>query len=1207
MLVKEMFTKPINREMQGVIVVGQDDNANIQQELEEYVVTSELQKHFRDFFANYKKGINGTTPKMGVWISGFFGSGKSHFLKILSYLLENRVVGGKTALQYFIDDKKIEDPAVLADMQLATQIPTDVIAFNIASKSDNSGNKNKDAIVNVFLRVFNEMQGFCGAIPWVADLERKLSKDGRYDEFKERYEAIAGEDWLSSRDEFDYAQDDVIETLVAMDYMSEDAARNWCEKAMGDFSISIEDFAKGVKRYLDRKDKNHHIVFLIDEVGQYIGDDSQLMLDLQTVTEELGKTCDGKVWIVVTSQQDIDKVTKVRGNDFSKIQGRFDTRLSLSSANVDAIIKKRILEKTDTAATTLRLMYDEDETLIKNLITFNDTVEKKLYANADDFAAVYPFIPYQFKLLSEVLNSIRTHGASGKHLSEGERSMLAMFKEAAMAYGKASLDVLIPLHTFYDAMENFLDHNHRAVIQQAYDNSLINPTEETDVFAVNVLKTLFLIKYVGLVTANIDNLTTLMIDNIHDDRVDLKEKVEQALKVLISQNLVEKSVNTYKFLTDEEQEINREINSELVEVREVTAKVGELIFDDLLTNKSYRYPKYNGRYTFPFNPMVDGVLYKKNVNGDIALHVITPVADIDTDEMSLRGRSRQEKSVLIVLPAQANFVDELYSYLRIEKFLRRNTTSTSVDYEKIKNEKRSEMKERLDGAKLFLRENLKEATIYVNESVSDIGAKDIASRAQEALGKLVQTVYSKLTYIDAPMDDDDILKVLKGDDQQSFELGETQEANRNALEDVLRFISDNTSHHQPTSMKTLKDQFMKAPYGFVDTDVEWLVARLFKRGDLAFTVSGESITLVDYTAKTIFEYITKKQYVEKLLMNRRERVSEREKKAVKKVLKDLLDVPSGGMNDEDALMKIFREKAAGLKAAIKLLSSNYNGRVRYPGDAVVRTGVRLLDDMTQPRVARDFFKAVRDKEDELLDLAEDLRPIQKFFAGEQRGIFDTAYRTLAIYDDSKVYIVNEELEQVVRSIRQIIAMPKPYHDIPKLPQLIEDFNNIYLQILEEAAVPVRRDVSEYKQRILDSVSEKPYCEEVKPGYMRHFDELLEKVESSQKIPALRSLVDQAKTLMIRYQNEMNKRDTVLAQPKPSTKPGGTVKENGGGETAQVKPVIPSKQHHSVSIRNVVRTNSWSIENAADVDKCVDTLRQELLKQLKDDTVIDIEF
>ena len=190
MIIKNMFSKPIDRDIKGVIKVGQDDDANIKQELEEYVVTRELQKHFSDFFASYKRGITGNTDKMGVWISGFFGSGKSHFLKILSYLLENKEVGGKKAIDYFVDDNKISDQMVLADMKLAGTIPTDVVLFNIDSKSEVNGKQSKVAIVSVLQNVFNEMQGFSGSNPFLADLERNLTEEGKYDLFKEKFEDI---------------------------------------------------------------------------------------------------------------------------------------------------------------------------------------------------------------------------------------------------------------------------------------------------------------------------------------------------------------------------------------------------------------------------------------------------------------------------------------------------------------------------------------------------------------------------------------------------------------------------------------------------------------------------------------------------------------------------------------------------------------------------------------------------------------------------------------------------------------------------------------------------------------------------------------------------------------------------------------------------------------------------------------------------------
>lgn len=747
MQIREMFAKPIDRDLQGVIIVGQDETANVKQELEEYVVTRELQKHFADFFAAYKTGITGNTSKTGVWISGFFGSGKSHFLKILSYLLENKEIAGKKAIDYFVDNNKIADPMVLADMQLAANTPTDVVLFNIDSKSDSNSKQNKDAIVNVFLKVFNEMQGYCGAMPFLADLERRLNEEGKYEEFKQKFEENYGDAWKDSRQDFDFIQDDIVDTLIDMNFMSEAAARNWCEKAAEPYKISIEDFAKRVKAYIDRKGNNHHVAFLVDEVGQYIGDDSNLMLNLQTVREELGKECNGKAWVIVTSQQDIDSITKVKGNDFSKIQGRFDTRISLSSANVDEVIKKRILDKKDTAAQMLRLLYGQKATTIKNKIVFNDGVEKKLYADENDFALVYPFVPYQFNLLASVLTSIRTHGASGKHLSEGERSMLAMFKESAMDYKEHEEGTLIPFHAFYDALENFLDHSHRGVIIKAYDNSFINPDHKTkDVFAINVLKTLFMIKYVNnVIEANIDNITSLMISDIDDDRIELKAKVEDALKVLMRQMLVQRNGEIYVFLTDEEQEINREIESQNVEMAEVINKASEMIFEDIFTDKKYRYPAFNGRYAFSFNSTVDDRPYKANQNYDIGVHILTPAADMGTDETTLRMVSGQGREVLVVLPDDRAFMDEIQRYLKIEKFLRLNTSSALPQYETIKEGKRLEMRERNANARLYLSESLKEADIYVNGDKAQINAKEVSTRINEALGRLISTVYHKLS------------------------------------------------------------------------------------------------------------------------------------------------------------------------------------------------------------------------------------------------------------------------------------------------------------------------------------------------------------------------------------------------------------------------------------------------------------------------------
>lgn len=1210
MLIKEMFRKEIDREIQGVIIAGQGESRRVSQELDEYVVTRELQRHFRDFFTAYKKGIVGTTPKMGVWISGFFGSGKSHFLKILSYLLKNEIVGNRRALDYFIEDQKIVDSSVLADMKLAASTPVDAILFNIDAKSDSNSKQDKDVIVNVFLRVFNEMQGFCGSQPALADLERKLSDAGRFEEFKRAFDEAYSGVWEDSRQDFDFIQDTVVDVLSGMGFMSESAARNWCEKTVEPYQISIEDFAKRVKTYIDRRGGNHHVVFLVDEIGQYIGEDSKLMLNLQTVTEELGKECIGKAWVIVTSQQDIDSITNVKGNDFSKIQGRFDTRLSLSSANVDEVIKRRILEKNDTAAQSLRLLYEQKETDIRNKILFTGDAEKKLYADGNDFAAIYPFVGYQFNLMASVLTAVRTHSSSGKHLSEGERSMLAMFKESAEQLKDRETGALVPFHMFYDAMEKFLDHSHRGVILRAYDNGHINPDKlEDGVFAINVLKVLFLIKYVLEVEANIDNITSLMIDRMDADRLELKGQVEDALKVLMREMLVQKTGSVYVFLTDEEQEINREIERQEVDHNIVLQKVAELIFDDIFPDKKYRCSVFGGRYAFAYNQAVDDQPYKATQNHDIGLCVLTSRYDGGLDDSTLRIKSGQEKEVLVVLPDDMAFWNELRTYLKIEKFLQGPSAAQYSKYEDIKDAKRKEMRTRSGNAKLYLTEALKEAVIYVNGDIAKIPAKDISARFNEALGRLVQTVYHKLSYIDTPMDEASIRKLMrKAGSQLSIGSGEAT-ANAHALEDVLSYIAGNSRVHMKTSMKTVKDRFMKAPYGFVDDDIHWLVACLFKRGDLDFTVSGSAVTRTNASEEEVINYITKKAFVEKLLMEEHTRVLEKDKKAVREVMKELFHV-SSVTEDEDTQMQDFQRYSGRMLRDFEELERSYR-ECPYPGKKVVESGKQLLRTVEPIQRSLEFFQTISRRREDFLDLAEDYEPVHAFFHGEQREIFRRAVDMLAIYEDSKTYIVDAELEDTVAQMRSILRKEQPYRDIPKLPELREKYTAAYMKVLQAESAPVLDGIAQARARVLEVLNTKEYAGEKKERYLSQFAELRDGAERCNNVSTLRSYQDKAEALKIRLLNEMDALDAQLARKKAEDEAQRQEKAAQAlgipvPEEQKPAPYQPRKSKN-VTIKSMARTSSWRLEKPEDIDKVLSDLRKVLTAELAENDIVNVEF
>ena len=1202
MQIQDMFEKRIDRDIKGVIKVGQSDEENVYQELDEYVVTKELLKHFRDFFDNYEKGINNHTDKMGVWISGFFGSGKSHFLKILSYLLKNSVVEGKRAIEYFTDGKKIDDPMLIAKMTNSGTISSDVMLFNIDSKGSAKVGSGKEAIVEVFMKVFNEMQGYCGSIPYLAEFERHLDNEGRFEEFKEKFEEIAGAPWEKKRQAFAVLQDKIVKTIVAMDFMSEEAARNWCKNAKGNYDLSIEKFVSLVKDYCEQKGPNHHVIFLVDEIGQYIADDNQIILNLQTIVEDLGTACKGKAWVIVTSQEDIDSITKTKGNDFSKIQGRFDTRLSLSASNVDEVIRKRILEKNEIAESALKLLYEQKESTIKNLITFtSDTADKKLYTDKTDFADCYPFIPYQFNLLGQVLTAVRTHGASGKHLSDQSRSMLALFQESAIRLKDSETGALVPFSYFYDPLHKFIDHQHSQVITDAENNSRL------DDFDVELLKVLFMIKYVKEIKANVDNLTTLMISNMEDDRIEIREKIEESLKKLIRETLVQKNGEIYIFLTNEEQEINNAINNESVEMGEIIGEASTVIFEEIFTEKKYRY---SNRYLFPFNQKVDDRYFKGNQSNGIGVSIITPYGG-DYPDSALRLLSTQEQTVIIKLPNDSTFLDEITESIKIYKFLNKNATGARGSFDSIRRAKEDERIEKKDRIRIYIEDALKHADIYVNGDKANISAKEPVSRINEALGKLVSMQYNKLTYMETAPELSDIAEIFNDNDGQLSFLGTSDTTpNKLALEEVIQVISLNNARHMKTSLKSLQDKFGAAPYGFDTKDVQWLVAMLFKMGKISLTYNSQSLSMLSNTKNEMVRYLTKREFVEKLLIDIRERATDGQIRSVKEVLRDYFGY-SLSSDDDDTIMRSFKNKAQDKLKSFHEIMIEYRLNPKLPCKSYMEQAKKNLEELLVIEEPVEFFKIVDKKRDDLLDDADDTAPVFDFFKSGQKKIFEKALEQIQMFENSKTYVREQEIIDNVAQMEAIVTAKDPFRQIQKLPDMSMKFVQQYGSLLEKEVQVIRPIVDGDLQKLLNTLKEKGLESLFQDKFMRLFDELNKKLDTSYEIAGVKNIRWESDELKLRCQDEIEEYEEAQCQKvtsKPMLDPitATTDKKN----TSPVNPVTPSdlprqKKRKNLSISNVAGARTYMIENEQDIDQFLAEMKRKLLNELEDDTIITL--
>src|SRR5690554_631325 len=665
MTIKDLFFKPLDRSINGVVKADQSDDATVWQELEEYVVTNELEKHFRDFFESYSTDLKDPSipNRVGIWISGFFGSGKSHFLKALSYLMENKEAhdgqGNTRQAVEFFDEHKLRDAMIRADVQKAASTPADVILFNIDSKA--SSNDSGNPILNVFLRVFNEHQGFSGDHPHIAHMERHLEQKGVYQAFKDAFRDATGSEWEEERDGYQFYQDDIEAAIATALNLSAEAAHKWFEDSEETFSVSVENFCRWVKEYLDAKSPTQRIVFMADEVGQFIGSNTRLMLTLQTLTENLGTICGGRAWIVVTSQADMDAVlgemTAAKANDFSKIAGRFKTRLSLSSSNSDEVIRKRLLAKTPEASGELAQVFEAKGAVLRNQLTFDRSGPTlKNVDGVESFVANYPFVPYHFQLVQKVFEEIRKVGATGAHLAYGERSMLDAFQMAASSIAKEEVGALVPMHRFYSAVEGFLDTAVKRTIDQAGENATL------DSFDVQMLRTLFMIRYVDLIKGTLDNLVTLSIEKIDDDKLALRKRIEESLQRLEKESLITRNGDEFLFLTNEERDITQKIKATDVASSEENKELSNLIFKDLLrdTNKYRHQPN---KMDYSIGRYLDGHTLDGKYDSSLKIEVVSPL-DIDYAQYSEaacinKSAEGEAGQILIKLEDDKQFFGEL--------------------------------------------------------------------------------------------------------------------------------------------------------------------------------------------------------------------------------------------------------------------------------------------------------------------------------------------------------------------------------------------------------------------------------------------------------------------------------------------------------------------------------------------------------------------
>lgn len=829
----------------------------------------------------------------------------------------------------------------------------------------------------------------------------------------------------------------------------------------------------------------------------------------------------------------------------------------------------------------LEQVYSQNDSVLRNLFSFTDAMlDIKGYTGPQDFARNFPFVPYQFIIMQKVFAEIRKHGNSGKHLSGGERSMLSGFQEAAQKIQDKDEYALAPFYLFYDTVHTFLDSSIRRVIercQKAADNG--DGIEQQD---VDVLKLLYLIRYVDDIPANLDNIVILMADDIRIDKITTRKIVGASLDHLLSQNYIGRTGDTYNFLTDEEQDIQRDIyKNTQVDTSAIVERIGQMIFADIYTTKKYRH----GKYDFPFDKMVDTTSIGA-VTGGMRLRIMTVATDtVEKSELRLMTESKNQA---IVVLSETPYYESLEKAMKVRKYVKqRNVAQLPKSVQDIIRNHQDEANKYEASAEEDLKKAIVDAEFYVDGERIEVKGGDVKSKLDQALEYLVTHVYSELGLITKNADTDaDILAVLQGDHLNGVMAG--MEENHDAAVKMEEYLEMQDAKKLPTSMADVQSRYQAIPYGWKEIDIAVVAAMLIYDQKVTIKYSGETIQPGN---PKLPDMLRKKSEIGRTSISKRQIITATKMRAVKELLReyfDVMDVP----DDEDGLVGYIVEKFEEQKTHYEKLNERYEGH-KYPDHHLVTKALSLMESvLSQRKDNTSLIDRLLKEEDNLLDNKDDMQSVEGFFKNQVQ-VFDAAVRMEAELRNDLSYLQKEEeANQALNQIRKITIVEagqsSVYKRIPKLNGLMDIVREGHGRLLEAKRAEILEIIRQCLAEIHTLAGDVYDARAISERADKFFDQQKTRVAELESLQLLDGLVPQ----MWGYKDDtVNKIDSIV---HPKTPVAPTVKPNEGGA---VTPPAAKKV-----IKNVYRQAAFpskTLESQEDIDAYVERMRAYLTAMMKD--------
>jgi hypothetical protein len=864
MKLADIFETKIEEKIEPVIKVGEvQDEAKLAAEIGAYVVTPTIERYLDEFLEHFTDSIRRDTSEIGVWISGYFGSGKSHLAKITGLLVQNRTLKGVSAAKRFearIPSDASRRVSLLGSLARLDQCDTEVLGFNLNTLVDSK----TTPLPRLLLSQYYQSRGYSSNLVYAKVIEREVDLLGKLALLHDEAARRANRPWEQIRGNPTFYARALCEAVCAVVPEHFKSAEDVEEGLRREDRGELINVQKLVETMLDdlaarehRTRKPARLVLVLDESGQWIEDDGARLAQLTALVEEAAHRGKGKLWVVVTTHEDMGTVfqnARAVQADMKKMEGRFRFKWSLTTENIELVLEDRIFRKNLAGRDAVGAAYDAAPGVIRGLGELANVQGRRLPpCERDRFIAVYPFLPYQVHLVPEIVKSLRSKGGRGEQLSGSTRTLLGItqdiLRQGRRPYLTSEVGELV---SFDEVYANLADAGEVTPDVRRELSLVPQVVEDATALTARVAEVLFLIREIAYVPRTLDNIARLLVETTSDELPQVIRRVEPELDRLIAAQMVAKIGEEYEFLTGERRSFEEEVATVAAQIRAQDREAGlaKHFVHDPAERKNHfvnlvgldRVPFKEAE--FPVHVFVDDTAATRD--GYIVVRIYSPLSAYKVPDLEDRSlRADEQQTIFVLTDRISGFDRDISRYLA----MREVTQKWKGDSHRSEEARRlAEEREANDLPKLRrkvetgLKDGLRSAHVIFRGSSRALPGRGQSpgDALRTELATFWPTLYPKFEKVREKIVQEQkaILDVLRGEKNVAPEvrsLGLLDKAGQLDLQAPLveatrLYLANRQSRNERTLGKNLLEEFEAPPYGWDRNAVRVGVAACVRAG-----------------------------------------------------------------------------------------------------------------------------------------------------------------------------------------------------------------------------------------------------------------------------------------------------------------------------------------------------------------------------------------